>query len=315
MLIALFGPTGTGKTGVAIEIARQLRARGERPVAVNCDAIQVYRGLGTLSGAATVEQQAELEHRLLGFVPVDEQFSAGRYADLAQAEIDAALEYGRRPILVGGTGLYLRAALAAIDLRPAVPARIRTDVESELERRGPAAMHEDLPERFRGSIHPNDSRRVARATELLRDGQEPAPDHAGGGELWTANLRRPAVLAGFIENDEVLTGRIRDRVDAMARGGAGEEAAAALAAGASRTARAAIGFQEFIDGDLKKVVSLHRRYGRRQMTWMRRMDGVTVFERSGRSDRELAGAVIDLADSRVGRTASNPDDWVSSGSG
>jgi len=295
-LIALFGPTGVGKTGVALELARLLRTRGERPVAINCDAIQVYRGLETISGAASQEQQAELEHRLIGFLPVDQEFSAGRYAPLARVEIDRALETGRRPVLVGGTGLYLRAALTGMELRPTVPDGLRAEVEAEIERRGPAELHAELPPQIGESIHPNDRQRVARSTELIRDGRQPAPDHRRGGELWTANLRHPAVLVGLTETDEALAGRIRARVEAMAEAGAGEEAAAALTTGASRTARAAIGFREFIEGDLDRVASLHRRFGRRQMTWMRRMEGVEVIERAGRSDCEVAEDVISRAD-------------------
>jgi tRNA dimethylallyltransferase len=120
-LIALFGPTGVGKTAVAIELARLLRARGERPVAISADALQVYEGLGILTGVADAAQQAELEHRLVSFLPIDASFSAGHYAELAHAEIDTALAEGRRPIVVGGTGLYLRAALADLAFEPAPP--------------------------------------------------------------------------------------------------------------------------------------------------------------------------------------------------
>jgi tRNA dimethylallyltransferase len=120
-VIAIFGPTGVGKTGVAIELAELLRERGEDPVAVNCDALQVYEGLETLTGAATAEERGQLEHRLLGFVPITADFSIGDYMPLAHAEIDAALEAGRRPIVVGGTGLYLRAALAALSLQKVPP--------------------------------------------------------------------------------------------------------------------------------------------------------------------------------------------------
>ncbi|HEX3391051.1 MAG TPA: isopentenyl transferase family protein [Solirubrobacteraceae bacterium] len=119
--VALFGPTGVGKTAVAIELARLLRARGERPVAISADALQVYRGLEILTGVADAAQRAELEHRLVSFLPIDASFSAGEYAQLAHAEIDATLAEGRRPIVVGGTGLYLRAALADLDFEPAPP--------------------------------------------------------------------------------------------------------------------------------------------------------------------------------------------------
>jgi tRNA dimethylallyltransferase len=115
-VIAIFGPTGVGKTGVAVALAELLRDRGEDPVAISCDALQVYEGLETLTGVAGAEEQAKLEHRLIGFVPVSEAFNVGRYMPLAHAEIDAALGAGRRPIVVGGTGLYLRAALAELSL-------------------------------------------------------------------------------------------------------------------------------------------------------------------------------------------------------
>lgn len=120
-VIAIFGPTGVGKTGVAIALAGLLREQGEDPVAINCDALQVYEGLEVLTGAATAAEQKQLEHRLLGFVPITSDFSIGDYMPLAHQEIDAALAAGRRPIVVGGTGLYLRAALAELSLEKVPP--------------------------------------------------------------------------------------------------------------------------------------------------------------------------------------------------
>ena len=127
-VVGIFGPTGVGKTGVAIALAELLRERGEDPVAINCDALQVYEGLEVLTGTATAEEQTRLEHRLLGFVPVTEDFSIGDYMPLAHREVDAALEACRRPIVVGGTGLYLRAALAELSLAKVPP----ESAESEL---------------------------------------------------------------------------------------------------------------------------------------------------------------------------------------
>lgn len=127
-VIAIFGPTGVGKTGVAVELAELLRERGENPVAISCDALQVYEGLGTLTGVATPDEQARLEHRLVEFIPVTQPFNVGDYMPLAHAEIDQALEAGCRPIVVGGTGLYLRAALGELSLVKAEP----EDPDSEL---------------------------------------------------------------------------------------------------------------------------------------------------------------------------------------
>src|SRR5438093_7316354 len=164
-VLALFGPTAAGKTGVAIATAERLRGRGEDPVAVSCDALQVYRGLEVLTGAATAEESRRLEHRLQGLADVREEFSAGRFAELAHAEIDSLLAEGRRPIVVGGTGLYLRATLAVLELRPPVPAGLRAEVEREIADRGPEALHPELNADTASTVHPRDRKRVARSLE------------------------------------------------------------------------------------------------------------------------------------------------------
>jgi tRNA dimethylallyltransferase len=143
-VLAIFGPTGVGKTGVAIALAELLRERGEDPVAVNCDALQVYEGLGLLTGAASAAERERLEHRLLSFVPVTEDFSVGDYMPLAHREIDLALEQGRRPIVVGGTGLYLRAALAELSLERVAPEAEESELWSPRTRHPTAVFGLDL---------------------------------------------------------------------------------------------------------------------------------------------------------------------------
>jgi tRNA dimethylallyltransferase len=288
-VVAIFGPTAVGKTGVAIALAERLRERGENPVAVSCDAIQVYRGLSILSGAATPEERSRLEHRLLEIVPIDGEFSAGRYAQLAHAEIDQLLAEGRRPIVVGGTGLYLRAALADLDLRPPVPGEIRRQVERELAERGPEALHAQLDPDLASGVHPRDRKRVARLTELERAGIAPARGSEG---LWTKELRRETVLAGLMVDREELAQRIDARVDRMVADGAIEEVKRADAARASRTARAAIGFEELLRSDVDAMKSAQRAYARRQLTWMRRMPGVTLIDRTGLSDEDVASQIL-----------------------
>jgi tRNA dimethylallyltransferase len=292
-ILALFGPTAVGKTGVAIAVADRLRERGEDPVAVNCDSIQVYRGLEVLSAAADAEQQAQLEHRLLSFVDPSDEFSAGRYAELAHAEIDSLLSEGRRPIVVGGTGLYLRAALADLDLRPPVPQEIRDEVERELEERGPGALHAELEADLAAGVDPNDRKRIARFTELSRAGIEPA---RSSDRLWTAELRHPTLLVGVAMARGQLGERIDERVDEMVASAAADEARRAAAAGASRTARAALGFEDLLEGNPRAMKRAHRQYARRQLTWMRRMENVVVVDRTARDDADVADEIVALLD-------------------
>lgn len=293
-LVAIFGPTGIGKTAVAIELARLLRARGEDPVAIGCDAMQIYRGLELISAAPTADERAELEHRLVGVVEPSAEFSAGRFAALAQAEIDGLRAEGRRPIVVGGTGLYLRAALSELELRPPVPAEIRAEVEAELLQRGAAALHAALPESRRQRVHPNDRKKIVRYTELLRAGLEP-PE--GSEQLWTSSLRVPTVLAGLTMDREQLVARIDARIDAMIAAGVVEEARRARQRGLSVTAAKMIGLDAFAEGDIERARLEHRRYARRQLTWMRKMRGVEIYDCSGREPKQIAADIF----GRLGR--------------
>jgi tRNA dimethylallyltransferase len=292
--IALFGPTGVGKTAVAVALATELRERGEDPVAVSADALQVYAGLETLTGVASREEQALLEHRLLSFLPVDATFSVGQYAQLVHAEIDGLLAAGRSPIVVGGTGLYLRAALTELDLRPPPAEGVRERWRVELDRRGAPALHAELASAAPWAaekIDPHDSQRVVRALELLDQGELEPPD--GPSQLWSEDMRHPTVLAGLTMERESLYAAIDARVEQMVAGGAAAEVRAAHAAGASHTARKALGFEELLAGDVERMKRRTRNYARRQLTWMRKLAGVLRIDVTGRDPGAVAREILD----------------------
>jgi tRNA dimethylallyltransferase len=291
-LIALFGPTAVGKTEVALALAERLREQGERPVAVCADALQVYAGLELLTGVATAAQQARLEHRLVSFLPVDARFSVAEYAALAHAQIDELLADGATPIVLGGTGLYLRAALTDLALRPPPPPGVRERWNAELERRGPEALHELLAQRApwaAAGIDAADRHRIVRALELEEIGALEPPQ--GESQLWSAEVRHATRLVGLTMERAELYARIDRRVDAMVAAGAIEEVRAAHRAGASSTARAALGFDELLAGDIEAMKRRTRNYAKRQLTWMRKLAGVELLDATGRSPDELAGAL------------------------
>jgi tRNA dimethylallyltransferase len=302
-VIALFGPTGVGKTAVTLELADLLRARGEDPLAISADALQVYEGLETLTGAVGAEERARLEHRLVAFIPVSETFSVGAFMSLAHAEIDAALATGRRPIVVGGTGLYLRAAVAELDLMPAPPPAVRARLEAELERMGPEQLHAELATRApaaAATVEPTDRSRILRALELLDFGalDEPSDPRssAAGSQLWSEETRHPTLLVGLVMERKALYARIDARVEAIVAAGGTGEARRADAAGASRTARKALGFEELLAGDVDAMKRHTRNYAKRQLTWMRKLPGATTLDVTGRPPRDVAREVAALLD-------------------
>ncbi len=289
-VIAIFGPTGVGKTAVALAVADRLRAQGEDPQTVAADALQLYAGLAVLTGAHAGD-------RLQGIVPVTETFSAGRYAQLAHAEIDALLAAGRRPIVVGGTGLYLRAALADLDLRPPPDPEIRAALTERLRREGAPALHAELPADAAARIDPKDGVRITRALELLAQGHAPP----GGDQLWTRNTRHPTLLAALTMDRERLYEQIDARVDAMVAAGAADEVRAADAAGAGPTARKALGFEHLLAGDVDGMKQATRRYARRQLTWLRKLPDVLDLDATDADPDALAAAILAACASRSGR--------------
>jgi tRNA dimethylallyltransferase len=144
-------------------------------------------------------------------------------------------------------------------------------------------------------VHPNDRKRIARLTELARLGIAPHESAAG---LWTEGLRHPTLLVGLTVARDVLRKRIDARVDRMVELGVREEVERADRAGASRTARAAIGFEELLEGDVDATKRAQYRYARRQLTWMRRMDDVALIDRTERSDAEVAAEIVELIEER-----------------
>jgi tRNA dimethylallyltransferase len=281
---------------VAVALADRL---GGDAVAISADALQVYEGMPVLTGTASEEEQAKLEHRLLGFVPINRTFSVGEFMPLAHREIDDALAAGRTPIVVGGTGLYLRAALSELDLKPPPPADVRSRLEDEADTIGPEAMHARLAQRAPQAaerVPPTDRSRVIRLLELLEMGALEDEEPRVESQLWTEGTRHPTLLAGLTMDRAELYERIDRRVDAMVASGALEEVKAAHDAGASVTARKALGFQELLVGDIEAMKTRSRQYARRQLTWMRKLPNVELIDVTGREPAEVAADIASRAE-------------------
>ena len=290
MVIAIFGPTASGKTAVAEAVADLIG--GE---VVSCDSMQAYRGLAILTC------QPLRPTRLVSVWPLDHEGSVGEYASLAHAAIDELVAAGRTPVVSGGTGLYLRAALAELGLPPAPPSGARARWEDVYDRDGAAEAHRRLAEldpEAAGVVHANDRRRVVRALELAEAGESlvPADDR-----LWASETRHPTLLVGLDVPPEELLRRIEQRTEAMFDAGVQEEVRAALAGPVSITARKALGLDEVAELPREEAVAAivvrTRRYAAYQRKWMRRIPGL-VMVNADRPAHEVADEIQQMARAR-----------------
>ena len=274
-LIAVVGPTASGKTALAIALAKELG--GE---IVSADSMQIYRGMDIATAKPTPEEMAEVPHHLIGFWPPEKPFSVAQYAVLAREKIDDILRRGRVPVLCGGTGLYIKAIVDHIQYEEETggDAVLRERLRRQAQDEGNLAVWRQLQAmdpQTAERIHPNSLGRVIRAIEVVqvsgrsireqeeRSRQAPCPYH-----VLQIGLR--------YRNRENLYERIGRRVDAMAEAGLLEEARAVRQQGLTATAAQAIGYKElydWMDGTLPLEEALEnlkrstRRYAKRQLTW------------------------------------------------
>src|SRR5262245_10502756 len=258
-MIAIFGPTASGKSAVAEEIAARLP--GE---VVSADSMQVYRGLPVLTNQ-------DRNARLVGIWPLEHEASVGEYAELAHAAIDGILDAGRTPIVAGGTGLYLRAALADLEIPPEPPPGLRDRLERLYDDEGGERALATLAERdpaAAAAVHANDRRRVVRALELVELGSSLRPPDS---KLWTAETRHPTVVFGLDVPPDELHRRIERRARAMFDLGVEDEVRKALSGSISVTARHVFGLSEIAelprDEALGALVAMTRRYAAYQRKW------------------------------------------------
>ena len=290
LVVAIFGPTASGKTDVTELVAAALG--GE---VVSADSAQVYRGLPILTN------QPERPTRLVGIWPLEHEASVGEYQRLAHAAIDELLAAGRTPVVAGGSGLYLRAALAELRLPPAPPAGARGRWEERYEELGPAGAHALLAARdpaAAGVVHPNDRRRVVRALELAEAGSSLRPTDD---RLWASETRHPSLVFGLDVPIAVLERRIDKRTRAMFDRGVVEEVRAALAAPLSNTARQVLGLDEIANlprDEAIAAVNLHtRQFAAYQRKWMRRIPSLVTVD-ADRPRDDVAADILEVARAR-----------------
>jgi len=304
-LLAIVGPTGVGKTGVAVRLAASLPIE-----AINADSRQVYRGMTIGTGKPTAEEQAALPHHLIDVVDPDQRYHAARFRADALHAIGEIQARGTLPVIVGGTGLYVRALLKGLHPAPPADPVLRRALEDEVRAHGSGALHARLaaldPVAARG-LHPNDRVRIVRALEIhtLTAGVPPDPDaHA------RADWRREVagwrlVMIGLRRERRALNQTLADRARAMLARGMMDEVRALLAAGYDETlpSMGGIGYRQLaavIRGDMRLDQALARmirdteRYAKRQMTWFareREIRWIDVDEAGG-----IAGAAKTVLD-------------------
>lgn len=292
-VVVIAGPTASGKTALAIELARALG--GE---IVTADSMQVYRGFDIGTAKADANERAAAAHHMLDVAAPDESYSAARYVEEAAAVCDDILARGRLPIIAGGTGLYIDSLLSGRDFaeRGEGP-DLRAELSAEYDERGGEAMLECLrgfdPERA-AILHPADKRRIVRAIEIYKLTGRTITEHDACTKTLPPRYDAARIVLNYSERS-ALYARIDARVDEMCTRGLFDEVAGLLRAGVPEncTAMQAIGYKEAVRalrGEITRAEAVEqvklasRRYAKRQLTWFRRWEDALWIEHAGAPD-------------------------------
>lgn len=309
-VIALLGPTGVGKTGVAIALSRRLGVQ-----VISCDSMQMYRGLPVLTNQPSESERRLAPHQLVGTLDPTASCSAVEYAALARPLVDEDLRLRGWALLSGGTGLYMRAALAPLEAAPMDDRALRGQLEARAGSEGPDVLHAELarldPEAA-ARIDPRNVRRVVRALEVVTTR---GTAWSGRDDLWKPRYFHRNVIVGLTMERQALYAAIDRRAAAMLAGGAVEEvrehrslahrdASDGLAAVEGRGLCRAIGYREicrYLDGlqsleqTMQEVAAATRRYARRQETWLRKVRDAVMIDVQGRTAEEISEEILSLA--------------------
>lgn len=285
--VVILGPTATGKSALGLRLAEELG--GE---IVNADALQVYRGLDIGTAKPTAEERRRVPHHLVDVLDPAERYSAGEFARRARAAVAEIEERGRVPLVVGGSGLYLRALLEGISPVPRGDPAVRAALRRRLEVEGLPALTAELARRdpeTAGRLAPGDTQRVLRALEVMEVSGRPL-------SAWIASQpfgrqRLPAVRVGLTLPRSILYDHISDRVLQMVERGWVDEVEGLLAGGCDPDLPAfqAIGYRQIVrhvagewslERAVDETVRATRRFAKRQLTWFRREAEVTWFDAS-----------------------------------
>ncbi len=275
-IIVIGGPTASGKSAIAMELARELNG-----AVINADSMQVYAELPILTAQPDAAARAAVPHRLYGVLSAAEICSAARWADMAWAAVDDAVREGQQPIIVGGTGVYIQALMRGLAPVPEIPPEIRAETRKLMQELGPAAFHARLAGRDPAGaarLQPTDPQRLARAWEVLEATGRSLADWQAEG----APARQDVEFLPFVleHRREALYEAIDRRFALMVQGGALEEVSmlSRMALPAQVPALKALGVQELLShlaGDIDLAAAIaagqqsSRRYAKRQMTWFR----------------------------------------------
>jgi tRNA dimethylallyltransferase len=278
-LVVIAGPTASGKTALAIEVARRLDAE-----IVGADSQQVYRYFDIGTGKPSADELAQVPHHLVSVVEPLEPYSAARFQAMADEAISAIHARGKRVVVVGGTGLYIRILLHGVTDAPGRDPEVRAELEAEAERSGRAALHARLAEvdpETAARISPNDAVRIIRALEIHALTGLPASEHRRQHNF--AEERYPYRLYVLEPPRDALYERINRRVEGMWQAGLLEEARALAERGFRDAApMRSVGYVQALaalEGRMTREQALEdharqsRRYAKRQLTWFRREAG------------------------------------------
>ena len=302
-VLVITGPTATGKTALGVELA--LRLDGE---VVSADSMQVYRGLDVGTAKVTAAEARGVRHHLVDVAGPEEDFSAARWVEAAAEAVEDILSRGKTPVITGGTGLYIDSLLSGRDFAARGDGALREELNAEYDKLGGDAFREKLreidPDRAE-KLMPGDKKRLVRAMEVYLLTGETISAHDARSRAKPPRWDSLRVALSYADR-EALYARIDARVDAMVRDGLFAEVRSLLSAGLSPacTAMQAIGYKEaarFLRGEIDESEAVEtikresRRYAKRQLTWLRRDQGLRWILWDGAPEiAKAAGEVLAL---------------------